>query len=353
MITRSLTLKLDLTGTQFQDYNKARLLFFDIETTGFTARTGFIYLIGALFWKDDTWVITQWLAESMNDEQEVIQAFLEQVKNRSMLVHFNGERFDIPFINEKCRHYHISSGLSVLNSRDLYRMLRPMKALFGLSSLKQKSLEEYIGYHRKDTYDGGELIPVYEKFAETKDSQAMEAVFLHNLDDLIGLASIIPLLNYQSIFSNNYMITNFEVEGDNLNILGRLPFQLPKKFRYDAGLFLLYGEEEFILFSISGKREPLKYFYKDYKNYYYLPEEDTALHKSVAQYVDKAYREPAKAHNCYQKKQGFYLPQNDEVFKPVFRTSYEDKQLYFPCNDKWLAEPENVALYISHLLTEK
>ncbi len=353
MITRSHTLKLDLTGTQFQDYNKSRLLFFDIETTGLSARTGYIYLIGAIFWYDNTWMCRQWLAENLEDESDVIKSFLGYAKNRTMLVHFNGESFDIPFINEKCRHYHIQSSLSFLNSRDLYRMIRPLKSMLGLSSLKQKSLEAYLGIERKDIYDGGQLIPVFEKFTQTQDAQAREAVFLHNLEDLIGLASIIPLLSYTSITSNNFMITNYEIEEDRLNVLCRLPFQLPKQIRYDAGLYIMYGEAEYILFSIEGKREPLKYFYRDYKNYYYLPEEDTAIHKSVAQYVDKAYREPAKAHNCYQRKNGFYLPQNDEVFTPVFRTEYQGKQLYFPCNDKWMANGENIAMYIQHLLMEK
>ena len=47
----------------------------------------------------------------------------------------------------------------------------------------------------------------------------------------------------------------------------------------------------------------LKYFYSDYKNYYYLPAEDTAIHKSVGTYVNKDYRQPAKSYNCYLKKE--------------------------------------------------
>ena len=31
----------------------------------------------------------------------------------------------------------------------------------------------------------------------------------------------------------------------------------------------------------------LKYYYPDYKNYYYLPLEDEAVHKSVGVYVDR------------------------------------------------------------------
>ena len=41
-------------------------------------------------------------------------------------------------------------------------------------------------------------------------------------------------------------------------------------------------------------QDTLKYFYDNYKDYFYLPKEDTAIHKSVATYVDKDFRQKAK-----------------------------------------------------------
>ena len=43
----------------------------------------------------------------------------------------------------------------------------------------------------------------------------------------------------------------------------------------------------------------VKLFYKDYKNYYYLPEQNCAIHKSVAAYVDKSRRTAATKNTCY------------------------------------------------------
>ena len=40
-------------------------------------------------------------------------------------------------------------------------------------------------------------------------------------------------------------------------------------------------------------------YYLDYKNYYYLPNEDMAVHKSVAVSVDRTHREKAAPENCY------------------------------------------------------
>lgn len=63
----------------------------------------------------------------------------------------------------------------------------------------------------------------------------------------------------------------------------------------------------------------MRHFYSDYKNYYYLPKEDMAIHKSVAAYVDHEYREKCKAYNCYVRKTGTFIRQYSDFMKPEFR----------------------------------
>ena len=47
----------------------------------------------------------------------------------------------------------------------------------------------------------------------------------------------------------------------------------------------------------------LRFFYDGSpKDYYYLPAEDIAVHKSIASAVDKEHRVQANASNCYGKK---------------------------------------------------
>ena len=43
----------------------------------------------------------------------------------------------------------------------------------------------------------------------------------------------------------------------------------------------------------------LKYYFENYKEYYYLPEEDMAIHKSLAIYVDKKFRVKATPTTSY------------------------------------------------------
>ena len=97
---------------------------------------------------------------------------------------------------------------------------------------------------------------------------------------------------------------------------------------------------------IPFREGTLRHFFKDYKNYYYLPEEDTALHRSVAAFVDPLHRRKASADNCYVKKQGLFLPQPAELCQPAFRDACRDRLSWF----EWKKQPsENPDLFSSYI----
>lgn len=93
----------------------------------------------------------------------------------------------------------------------------------------------------------------------------------------------------------------------------------------------------------------LKHYYKDYKNYYYLPAEDTAYHKSVSEFVDRSARVQATARTAYTKKTGSFVP----VFSGMeinpnyaFRKDYSDRQIYIPLEYLDLSDPRTLCSYI-------
>lgn len=350
MITRTSTMSLNLNGTMLQDCARPALLFFDIETTGFTAGTSSLYLIGAISWQSEGWILHQWFAETPDEESSILQAFLDYSKSYKQLIHFNGDRFDLPYLKEKCQTYGLKYTLSALISRDLYRMIRPLKTLLKLAALNQRSLEEFLGIYRRDPYTGGELINVYKNYVQYRAQENLQKLLLHNHDDLQGMLDILPILSYQTLLSGSFCISDCEVMGDSLIMHGRLPLFLPKVFSFKNSWLYLTGQQDKISVEVYGRRDTLKYFFPDYKNYYYLPEEDIALHKSVAAYVDKDHREPAKASTCYNKKKGFYLPQFEPLFTPVFKTDYADKQQYFACSEKFMADKDKLYDYLCHLM---
>jgi len=229
-------------------------------------------------------------------------------------------------------------------------MIRPLKPLLQLSALNQKSLEEYLGLFRRDPYSGGELIEVYRKFTHMHSDDLLNVLLLHNYEDLLGMLSILPMLNYLPLTEGSFAVSSAERDGDFLLIYGLLPAPVPKSFSLREELFYLSCDKEYFGMQISGISKNLKHFFKDYKNYYYLPLEDTAIHKSVASFVDKQYREPAKASTCYCRKKGFYLPQYTALFEPVFKEDYSASLLYFACSDAFIQDKSSLRCYAEHLL---
>ena len=49
---------------------------FDIETTGLSADTSYLYLIGAIYEKDGELTLSQWFCDNYSEEKEVLSLFL-------------------------------------------------------------------------------------------------------------------------------------------------------------------------------------------------------------------------------------------------------------------------------------
>ncbi len=79
-----------------------KILFLDIETTGFLSSSSIIYLIGCAFYSEGNWTIKQWFAQSPDEEVELIRSFLAFAAKYSYLVHYNGNTFETK--SGKIRH---------------------------------------------------------------------------------------------------------------------------------------------------------------------------------------------------------------------------------------------------------
>ncbi|WP_395018819.1 ribonuclease H-like domain-containing protein [Robinsoniella peoriensis] len=354
MITKTTDISIPNVHLIARHYNPADVLFFDIETTGFSPRSSSLYLIGVMYYEHDSWKLRQWLAETESDEPLLLHSFIQFAANYVYLIHFNGDRFDLPYVKAKCETHNQTFLPEQLNSIDIYLKVKPLKKYLKLTHLNQRSLEEYLETDRTDTANGGELIPICREYQKNHDPRLCEQLLWHNHDDLRGLAGLFPLLSYLDLINGRFAITHTEIseESDHtfsLLITASLPCNLPKPIscKLDFGYMTAHGKTCKI--QIPGFTGTLKYFFRDYKNYYYLPAEDTAMHKSVASFIDKAYRVPAKAATCFQKKSGSFLPQAAELYVPAFKENYSDPVTYFECTPEFLENTENLLTYIQNL----
>ena len=67
-------------NTEYFSINPKEAVFFDIETTGFSALSGTIYLIGAVYFENEEYRLTQWFADSPASEADIIRAFFEKTR---------------------------------------------------------------------------------------------------------------------------------------------------------------------------------------------------------------------------------------------------------------------------------
>jgi len=337
------------------------VLFLDIETTGFLSSNSSIYLIGCAFYNDDNWVIKQFFANDKDEEKQLLVSFFDFAKNYRYLIHFNGNTFDLPFINAKAEKYELFNPLSDCIGTDLYRRILPYKNLLKLNNCKQKTLEEFLDINREDRYSGGELIDVYNEYLNSHDYDLYQMLMLHNFEDMKGMLEILPILSYYDLFNSDLLATKVvsnaykDINGFyRKELLINISFsaELPKEISFMGKGCYFKAEGSRATLIVPIYEEELKYFYANYKDYYYLPLEDMAVHKSIASFVDKDYREKATASNCYTRKYSEYLPQWTILVEPFFKRDYKSTDLFFELTDEFKQNRDLFGEYAHHIITE-
>ncbi len=368
-------------------YKNKRAIYFDIETTGLSAQSSYVYLIGCAYEEEGTYFLTQWMCTEPAEEKELLRLFFEKAKDYDLILHYNGTGFDMPFLEKKAKRHCLSNPLSSLESVDLYAIARKLKAHMPTEDLKLKSMEHFFGFTRTDTFSGGDLIEVYAQFLGlyrlnemTNHSKEREVtalghgLLLHNAEDIKNLPSLTVLLFLQNLstYLNEYSLSPTTTSlsdadlwdtTDNLTIQYSLPISFPKFFSFEIpwesfGLTLSFTETGLFTLSLPVFRGELKHFYPNPADYYYLPLEDCAMHKSVASFVEKEYRKKATAATCYTKKTGMFVPlyisnkkeaQKDSSL-PCFLSDYKSSYAYTLLTEELPASPLQLHTLVCELL---
>lgn len=86
-------------------------VFYDIETTGLSRNSTFLYLIGAIAYEEGSWHLFQWMAESQKEEISLLKVFSGFMASRTCTLSYNGERFDQPYLEARYSLYDLPSPL--------------------------------------------------------------------------------------------------------------------------------------------------------------------------------------------------------------------------------------------------
>lgn len=339
--------------------NPDKILYFDIETTGFSRKYCMIYLIGCMYFVGGQPYYTQWFAENANEEANILMAFSKFLEGFDTIIHFNGNSFDMPFIKERGEKYRLDFDFTKFRNIDIYKATYRFSHLLKLENNKQKSYETLLGIKRTDPFSGGDLIEVYKEFLRTRDEMLILPLLLHNKEDVWYMGNLTNLLALHDFFEGDFIINSYEIKsysdinGDTkkelfivINLNQTISF--PVSYKFDYGYLKMEYDTTYI--SISIYSYLLKYFFSDYREYYYLPDEDRAIHKSVASFVDKNHRIQATAATCYTKVNGEFLPvfsNKSDCFNQILFENYNDKSGYIEL--KTIKE-SSIELYVNCLL---
>jgi len=183
-------------------FEKYKICVLDIETTGLSPERSHFILGGLLsFESDGKAQFSQYFAEDLSEEKEILVRYLQEVMAHDIVVTYNGRNFDIPFLLTRAK----KTGIKVEHipyNLDLYLVLNghsPLRKL--LPNLKQKTVENFMGLwtSRSDRISGAESVTLYHEFLFKKSknedtTEHKELLLLHNKDDVLQLSKLFPIL---------------------------------------------------------------------------------------------------------------------------------------------------------------
>ena len=309
-------------------FGDKKVCMFDIETTGLSPFSSFTYIIGLNIIEDGQWKIIQLFNDDGRSEPELIRTFQSMIKDYDVLVEFNGDRFDIPYIEKRMNFIRQKFGISLTDNfryiqpYDLMKCIKPYKFALGLPNIKQKTIEKYLGINRLDMYNGGQLIDVYLGYLATQDDKSRELVLRHNRDDMEGMIFLSNILATQMMAEGRLEVEKVDTEFLNEKLLLSLELKLLKGLKNK-----IYTSMDGVTLSAEGESAKLK-----------IP-----IYAGVMNY----YPEKTKKEGC-QSYEGYFVPSFGKT--PGVLAEYKPKptgkETYIMLSDTFLGNKDYIKQYV-------
>lgn len=333
-------------------------LLLNIETTGLSPRNAFVFMIGLGWMENNGWHFRCLLAEKRMDERQLMETFHQILSEYHQVLTYGGHSFTYRFLEERWKNYSDSNSFSDtapclfknICQLDIQKSLSPCRHLLSLTDIKKETAEHFVHYHRTEHTAPKALIKCYTAWELSSDNKLQTQLTSHHEADMIGLLSLYSLMAYTQFFRGDFdAIQHYEADDSFCSFTLSLKTAVPVPIQTSDEYFFLSLNKGSAVLRIPLFQGELKYFLPgSAKDYYYLPTEDQAVHRSVACYVDKAYRQKATAATCYIRQSGIFLPAADTSLQPCFRESYDSSQFFILYDtDHFEDQPEKMKHYLS------
>ncbi|MFQ6048425.1 MAG: ribonuclease H-like domain-containing protein [Phycisphaerae bacterium] len=165
-------------------------LYLDLETCGFAGSP--IFLIGTAWWRRNDLRLVQLLARDYAEERAIIHYAARLLRNRAVLISFNGKSFDWPMLCERAARHRVELPAS-LSHCDL---LHPARRVWpDLPNHRLTTLQTFICKRRPTgDIDGWQVPQAYHDFVRTGNPALVASIVKHNLWDLLTLPELLAML---------------------------------------------------------------------------------------------------------------------------------------------------------------
>ncbi|HVI39118.1 MAG TPA: ribonuclease H-like domain-containing protein [Anaerovoracaceae bacterium] len=197
-------------------FDDLKLGVIDIETTGLDPDRSHFILGGLVVPDTQGKKAIQLFSESNEEEASLIRLYLSELKDIDVLISYNGDHFDLPYLNRRIRHNRIPvEEFPLFQSFDLYRILDKHSTFRKLlPNLKQKTMETFLGLwsDRTDEISGAESVELYHRFLKTGDPSIRDIILLHNKDDILQLSRLMKVFDklnlHEIMFHTGFIVSN-------------------------------------------------------------------------------------------------------------------------------------------------
>jgi uncharacterized protein YprB with RNaseH-like and TPR domain len=173
-------------------FDRESICFLDIETTGLSPTT-YLFLIGLMFWEKGRFVAELVFARNYAEETAVLQYVRDTMSRFAAVVTYNGDRFDLPFIETRLAAARVGPLDPIASVDLLYTARRVFSSV--LPNCKLGTVERHIrGIERSGDIPSRYIPAAYHDYVRTGDARAMKNVLYHNRMDLFTMAILINRL---------------------------------------------------------------------------------------------------------------------------------------------------------------
>ena len=192
-LNRDALLTMGFTGERF-DIEK--VVFLDTETNGLSGGAGTVaFLVGVGFVSNGRFNVKQYLMPDYSVEPDLLSELGRDMSRFETIVHFNGRRFDVPLLSQRCVMKRMDDFTKDMWQLDL---LYPSRSVWKLrlGCCRLSYLESHVlGMPDRDDIPGSEIPARYMQSVRSGDVSLLSDVVEHNRQDIATLMTLLVRLN--------------------------------------------------------------------------------------------------------------------------------------------------------------